>query len=254
MGFIALAIFAFYAKNGIDPVANQTLLDHDADKIFPFFVLNELPAGLPGLLVAGVLGSTMSVFSGGLNASASDIDDSPSSFFVNSKSTDGGALAPLRRRGGGSEVPPSVVLSGSAASCTSFMLTCGLHIPMTHHNDAGHLVVCRHHRECAWQRSSFTTSREAYQDHHLHCGHGLDCACVCGRQTGQPCVRKVNVCELEKTLVVVPPPSFMPGVGAPHQCPLEGCACYLMEFYADVCNPDDVILNNEDKSLSHSWG
>ena len=32
-----------------------------------------LPAGLPGLLIAGVLGSTMSVFSGGLNACATSI-------------------------------------------------------------------------------------------------------------------------------------------------------------------------------------
>ena len=73
MGGIGVAIFAFYAKEGIDPVANKTLLDHDADKIFPYFVLHELPAGLPGLLVAGVLGSTMSVFAGGLNASATSL-------------------------------------------------------------------------------------------------------------------------------------------------------------------------------------
>jgi len=36
-------------------------------------VLNELPHGLPGLLIAAVMGSTMSVFSGGLNAAATSI-------------------------------------------------------------------------------------------------------------------------------------------------------------------------------------
>ena len=65
------AIFAFYARQGKDPVRDA--LHGDADWIFPYFVLHELPHGLPGLLVAAVLGSTMSVFSGGLNAASTSI-------------------------------------------------------------------------------------------------------------------------------------------------------------------------------------
>ena len=36
-------------------------------------VMLSMPHGLPGLLIAAVLGSTMSVFSGGLNAAATSI-------------------------------------------------------------------------------------------------------------------------------------------------------------------------------------
>lgn len=50
---IGLTIFAFYAAKGQDPVAHT--LDNKADKVFPYFVLHELPHGIPGLLIAGEL-------------------------------------------------------------------------------------------------------------------------------------------------------------------------------------------------------
>eukprot|EP00036_Acanthoecidae_sp_10tr_P026309 CAMPEP_0206333832 /NCGR_PEP_ID=MMETSP0106_2-20121207/25478_1 /ASSEMBLY_ACC=CAM_ASM_000206 /TAXON_ID=81532 /ORGANISM="Acanthoeca-like sp., Strain 10tr" /LENGTH=160 /DNA_ID=CAMNT_0053766715 /DNA_START=36 /DNA_END=515 /DNA_ORIENTATION=- len=68
---IGLTIYAFYAERREAPV--RTALDNDSDKVFPYFVLHELPDGIPGLLVAAVLGSTMSVFSGGINAAATSI-------------------------------------------------------------------------------------------------------------------------------------------------------------------------------------
>eukprot|EP01052_Picozoa_sp_SAG31_P033170 SAG31_NODE_3715_length_3955_cov_10.723288_2_plen_313_part_00 len=39
-----------------------------ADQIFPFFAVNELPAGLPGLVIAGVMAATMSTISSGLSS------------------------------------------------------------------------------------------------------------------------------------------------------------------------------------------
>lgn len=38
------------------------------DRILPYFVVNELPAGIPGLLVAAILAATMSTVSSGINA------------------------------------------------------------------------------------------------------------------------------------------------------------------------------------------
>eukprot|EP00039_Didymoeca_costata_P001697 m.54349 g.54349 ORF g.54349 m.54349 type:complete len:551 (-) comp10920_c0_seq2:177-1829(-) len=68
---IGMTIYTFYTKRDEDPV--QSVLGGDSDKVFPYFVLHELPHGLAGLLVAGVLGSTMSVFSGGLNSCATSV-------------------------------------------------------------------------------------------------------------------------------------------------------------------------------------
>ena len=68
---IGLTIYAFYAQRHESPVRDH--LYGNSDRIFPYFVLHELPAGIPGLLVAAVLGSTMSVFSGGINAAATSI-------------------------------------------------------------------------------------------------------------------------------------------------------------------------------------
>ena len=38
------------------------------DRILPYFVVNELPSGLPGLLVAAIFAATMSTISSGINA------------------------------------------------------------------------------------------------------------------------------------------------------------------------------------------
>eukprot|EP01051_Picozoa_sp_SAG22_P019810 SAG22_NODE_3777_length_1532_cov_1.634589_1_plen_228_part_10 len=46
------------------------MLGGDSDKILPFFVLTALPQGFAGALMAAVLGSTMSVFCGGINSAS----------------------------------------------------------------------------------------------------------------------------------------------------------------------------------------
>jgi solute:Na+ symporter, SSS family len=46
------------------------------DRVFPYFIANELPVGLPGLLLAGLLAATMSTLSSDLNSlSAVMLDD-----------------------------------------------------------------------------------------------------------------------------------------------------------------------------------
>jgi len=66
--FIGTALFGFYK-------ANQGLLpaDVDGDKVFPWFIVNQLPVGLTGLLIASIFAAGMSTVSTSLNSSATVI-------------------------------------------------------------------------------------------------------------------------------------------------------------------------------------
>ena len=66
MGLNGLAILGFYKQAKRDPVKDGLI--EQADQILPYFAIKELPHGIAGLLVAAVLGSTMSVYSGGKGA------------------------------------------------------------------------------------------------------------------------------------------------------------------------------------------
>lgn len=62
-----LVIFAFYHSPGaVDPLAAGLI--KKPDQILPYFVVNELRWGLPGLLIAAIFGATMSATSSGINA------------------------------------------------------------------------------------------------------------------------------------------------------------------------------------------
>jgi len=68
-----LVLYAFYQVNG-DPLAAGKITK--ADQILPYFVVNELPSGLPGLFIAAIYAASMSTISAGINSltSASLID------------------------------------------------------------------------------------------------------------------------------------------------------------------------------------
>lgn len=68
-----LVLYAFYQVHG-DPLAAGTITK--ADQILPYFVINELPHGLPGLFIAAIFAASMSTISAGINSltSASLID------------------------------------------------------------------------------------------------------------------------------------------------------------------------------------
>lgn len=63
--FVGSALFVFYRSHPglLDPALEN-------DKIFPFFVGNELPHGLVGLIIAGIFAAAMSTVSGSVNAIA----------------------------------------------------------------------------------------------------------------------------------------------------------------------------------------
>jgi len=66
--FIGTALFAFYKQNaGLLPEGTP------ADKVFPWFIANQLPVGLTGFLIASVFAAGMSTISTSINSSATVI-------------------------------------------------------------------------------------------------------------------------------------------------------------------------------------
>lgn len=63
-----LVLYAFYKTHG-DPLAAGLIARED--QILPYFVVTQLPAGLPGLLIAAIYAASMSTISAGLNSLAS---------------------------------------------------------------------------------------------------------------------------------------------------------------------------------------
>lgn len=66
--FIGTALFAFYrVHTGILPAGTPP------DRVFPFYIINNLPAGLTGLLIAAIFAAGMSTISTSVNSSATVI-------------------------------------------------------------------------------------------------------------------------------------------------------------------------------------
>jgi SSS family transporter len=63
--FTGLVLFAFYHVHG-DPLQAGKIAR--ADQILPYFVVNELPMGVPGLLIAAIYAASMSTISAGINS------------------------------------------------------------------------------------------------------------------------------------------------------------------------------------------
>jgi SSS family transporter len=63
-----LVLYAFYKQHG-DPLG-AGLIEKE-DQILPYFVVTQLPAGLPGLLIAAIYAASMSTISAGLNSLSS---------------------------------------------------------------------------------------------------------------------------------------------------------------------------------------
>ena len=67
--FIGTALFVFYMnKGGGDVSGVLSTLNNENDKVFPYFLLTELPQGLAGLIIAGLLAAAMSTLDSSINA------------------------------------------------------------------------------------------------------------------------------------------------------------------------------------------
>lgn len=68
-----LVLYAFYQVHGDPLVAGKI---QKADQILPYFVVNEMPHGIPGLFIAAIYAASMSTISAGINSltSASLVD------------------------------------------------------------------------------------------------------------------------------------------------------------------------------------
>jgi len=66
--FIGTSLFSFYSANpGVLPA------DIQPDRVFPYFIVNQLPSGLTGLLIASIFAAGMSTISTSVNSSATVI-------------------------------------------------------------------------------------------------------------------------------------------------------------------------------------
>jgi SSS family solute:Na+ symporter len=66
--FIGTALFSFYSSAAELP---EALMDPvKSDRIFPYFIVTELPAGISGLLIASIFAAGMSTISTSFNSSA----------------------------------------------------------------------------------------------------------------------------------------------------------------------------------------
>src|SRR4030095_15928821 len=70
-GVVIIAQFALFLMIGIGLwVLNKGITFPSADAIFPTFIIDHMPHGLVGLLLAAVLAATMSTHSGAINSLA----------------------------------------------------------------------------------------------------------------------------------------------------------------------------------------
>ncbi|MBD1422333.1 sodium:solute symporter family transporter [Sphingobacterium chuzhouense] len=61
-----LVIYTFYQGAGYDPVSSGAV--RNVDQILPYFVVNEMPKGFAGLIIAGIAAASMSSISSGVNS------------------------------------------------------------------------------------------------------------------------------------------------------------------------------------------
>jgi len=66
--FIGTALYVFYKHFPTDALANAK-----PEEVFPYFILTQVPAGLAGLVISGLLAAAMSTLDSSVNASAATV-------------------------------------------------------------------------------------------------------------------------------------------------------------------------------------
>jgi len=90
---IGTALFAYY---GARPDLLPSEVAAHPDQILPYFIVNGLPAGLTGLLIAAIFAAGMSTVSTSLNSGATILLEDYYKRYVNPKASDAHAMRVLR--------------------------------------------------------------------------------------------------------------------------------------------------------------
>ncbi len=70
--FIGTALYAYY-QSDIASLPNELATENMSDRIFPFFIVQELPSGMVGLMIAAIFAAGMSTISTSFNSAATVI-------------------------------------------------------------------------------------------------------------------------------------------------------------------------------------
>ena len=74
LAIVGLALLAYFTKRPYELPEGETIFSY-ADSLFPWFMVIGLPAGITGLVAAGLISAAMSSLSSGLNSSSSVISE-----------------------------------------------------------------------------------------------------------------------------------------------------------------------------------
>jgi SSS family solute:Na+ symporter len=88
--FIGTALYSYYSIQPqlLTPQLAASVATGHGDQIFPFFIVNNLPYGLAGLVIAAIIAAAMSTISSNLNSSATLINEDYFRRFFKHKATD----------------------------------------------------------------------------------------------------------------------------------------------------------------------
>ena len=97
LAFEGVCILGYWLTHGnsLTPLENHNVTTSDHN--LPFFALTVLPGGVAGLLLAAVVGSTMSVYSGGINAAATAFQVDIMTYLCHMSTGERGSVAEQRR-------------------------------------------------------------------------------------------------------------------------------------------------------------
>lgn len=96
LALVGLSMLAYFTQHSELLVAGKTI-NEQADTLFPRFILIGLPAGLSGLVIAGLLAAAMSSMSSGLNSVSSVISEDFIKRFRKNKSSDFDSLKQIKK-------------------------------------------------------------------------------------------------------------------------------------------------------------
>ena len=95
LALVGLAVLAWFSADPTRLPPGESLLT-DSDQLFPLYVVGGLPAGVSGLVIAGMMAAAMSSLSSGLNSASSVISEDWVSRLGNQPSDDAAAMRRAR--------------------------------------------------------------------------------------------------------------------------------------------------------------